>query len=57
MKNDRIVITGGAGFIGANLVNRLLCEGHEVTIVDNLLRSGCESNLTWLCDTHGVQLS
>ncbi len=32
----RIVITGGAGFIGSNLADRLLDDGHEVVVVDNL---------------------
>lgn len=34
----RILITGGAGFIGSNLTRRLVHEGHEVTVLDNLLR-------------------
>jgi UDP-glucose 4-epimerase len=34
----RIVVTGGAGFIGSNLVLRLEREGHEVVIYDNLSR-------------------
>ena len=54
MKKDRILITGGAGFIGANLANRLIGEGHEVTLFDNLSRSGCESNLSWLREKHGL---
>ena len=54
MKSERVLITGGAGFIGANLANRLISEGHEVTIFDNLSRSGCESNLSWLRDKHGT---
>ena len=32
----RVVITGGAGFIGSHLADRLLAEGHEVIAVDNL---------------------
>ncbi len=49
----RVLITGGAGFIGSNLANRLLKRGDAVTIFDNLSRSGCDSNLAWLRDNHG----
>ena len=32
----RVLVTGGAGFIGSNLTDRLLAEGHDVTVVDDL---------------------
>jgi UDP-glucose 4-epimerase len=34
----KILITGGAGFIGSNLTKRLVHEGHQVVVLDNLLR-------------------
>jgi len=40
----KALVTGGAGFIGSNLVGRLVQDGHEVTVLDNLL-SGYRSNL------------
>jgi UDP-glucose 4-epimerase len=40
----RTLVTGGAGFIGSTLVDRLLAEGHDVDVVDNL-SSGNMSNL------------
>ena len=33
----RVVLTGGAGFIGSHLTDKLMAEGHEVIIIDNLL--------------------
>lgn len=46
-------ITGGAGFIGANYVARLLKRGEKVTIFDNLSRSGNSLNLEWLRESYG----
>jgi UDP-glucose 4-epimerase len=45
----RVLVTGGAGFIGSHLVERLLADGHEVTAVDNLA-TGREGNLSQLGD-------
>ena len=47
------LITGGAGFIGANYVHRLLKRGEKVTIYDNLSRRGAPLNLEWLQETYG----
>lgn len=44
----RILVTGGAGFVGSNLVDRLMNEGHEVTVLDNLF-TGRKKNIEhWL---------
>jgi len=40
----QVAVTGGAGFIGSTLVDRLLAEGHRVTVIDNLA-TGKLSNL------------
>ena len=44
----RYLITGGSGFIGSNLADRLLKDGHHLTIYDNLSREGVYKNLFWL---------
>jgi len=57
-KSKPVVITGGSGFIGTNLADRLLSGGERVVLFDNLSRSGVEQNYQWLQRKHGslVQL-
>jgi UDP-glucose 4-epimerase len=52
----RIAVTGGAGFIGSNLVKKLVNLGHDVTVVDDL-STGLESNLAGVnCDFHRLSI-
>lgn len=44
----KILITGGAGFIGINSAKYFADQGWDVTVLDNLSRRGTESNLQWL---------
>ncbi len=44
----RILITGGAGFLGVNAATHLIKEGWNATVLDNLSRPGTERNLKWL---------
>ena len=41
---SRVVVTGGAGFIGSNLVDKLLLNEHDITVIDDL-SSGLKGNL------------
>jgi CDP-paratose 2-epimerase len=47
------LITGGAGFIGANLAYRLLSAGERVLLLDNLSRPHVARNVAWLRDCFG----
>ena len=51
-----VLITGGAGFVGTNLANRLLEQGRRVIVLDTLSRPGVEQNLRWLEARHGDRL-
>lgn len=50
----KTLVTGGAGFIGSNLTDRLVAEGHEVRVVDDL-STGKESNLAGALKTGQCQ--
>jgi CDP-paratose 2-epimerase len=51
-----VLITGGAGFVGTNLADRLLEDGRRVALFDSLARPGVERNLRWLESRHGDRL-
>jgi CDP-paratose 2-epimerase len=51
-----VLITGGCGFIGTNLAERLLESGRSVLLYDNLSRPGVERNLRTLRDAHRTHL-
>lgn len=51
----RILVTGGAGFIGSHLCERLLSEGNDVICLDNYF-SGNKNNIRHLLDNHNFEL-
>jgi CDP-paratose 2-epimerase len=50
----KILVTGGAGFIGSNTAYSFAKAGHKVTIVDNLSRKGSEENYNWLMKENNI---
>lgn len=55
-RQGAILVTGGAGFIGSNIADRLASEGHDVHLFDALSRPGVERNLHWLEAKHGRRI-
>jgi UDP-glucuronate decarboxylase len=51
----RILVTGGAGFLGSHLCKRLLSDGHDVICVDNFF-TGSKDNILDLMDSHHFEL-
>ena len=59
MKRDKsrpILITGGCGFIGSNIADRLAADGANVLILDNLSRTGVRENAHWLKSRHSKRI-
>ena len=48
----RVLVTGGAGFVGSNLVDRLLREGHYVIVVDNFFTGRRDNLQKWVGHSH-----
>ena len=53
--NKKVVVTGGAGFIGSNLVDALVAKGYEVHVIDNL-SGGKKSNVNSQAVLHEVDI-
>lgn len=53
----KILITGGAGFIGSHAADHFMRLGHDVSVLDNLSRRGSERNLLWLKECWGRRLT
>ena len=52
----RVIVTGGAGFIGSNLVDNLINDGHDVIIIDNL-STGKKDNINPKAEFHNIDIS
>ena len=48
LDRKRILITGGAGFVGSHLVDRLMIDGHDVTVLDNFFTGQRKNIAHWL---------
>jgi UDP-glucuronate decarboxylase len=55
MLRKRVLVTGGAGFLGSHLCERLLAQGHDVLCIDNFF-TGTMDNVLHLLDNHHSEL-
>lgn len=57
LRRRPVLVTGGAGFIGSNLADRLARDGHDILVYDALARPGVDANLAWLKKRHPNKIS
>lgn len=57
-RNDgHVLVTGGCGFIGCNIADRLVERGDRVLVLDSLARAGVRENAQWLKSRHGDRVT
>ena len=54
---EYVLITGGAGFVGSNLADRLAADGRNVLLYDALARDHVEDNVRWLLQRHAPRIT
>lgn len=47
-RRKKVLVTGGAGFVGSHLVDKLMMQGHEVTVVDNFFTGQKKNVAHWM---------
>ncbi|MCA6119204.1 NAD-dependent epimerase/dehydratase family protein [Bradyrhizobium sp. WSM 1738] len=55
--SERILVTGGCGFLGCNIAAKLATRGRSVVAMDNLSRRGSEENAEWLRQRYGNRVA
>lgn len=55
MRSKRILVTGGAGFIGSHLVDRLIAAGHQISVIDDL-SGGFQRNINRKSKSYNIDL-
>ena len=56
LKDKIVLVTGGAGFVGTNLIKRLVSQGHKVTSYDNYTTGKKENHIEG-CDYYDVDIT
>jgi CDP-paratose 2-epimerase len=56
IRDMTVLITGGAGFVGSNLADRLAGDGAQIVLYDNFSRPRVHENAAWLKERHGDRI-